>query len=262
MPKTRTVTGFYRLRHTSKIGYISSGNFSDFFTGSAPDRSWRDELNVTDTALGDHSDSTYASVTPNTGTMQRGYNMRFWVSPDSDTLVPEWDYSITSVTSIMRWAGSHDYGGGTGRDGRIFSTIYDPSTASQTAAASSFSYMVWKNGDWSNEIQNVSNSTSYSSNQPHYTKGTYPKASAFCLSCRKLTALQALNWVRCYQLVYNIYYSYVETAEVLHFVCDNGVTIVDGGVFLLYHLIMKIGDIQNGRLQQQSIRGTYLMDGI
>lgn len=229
MPETRTVTGFYRLRPTSKIGYISSGTFSDWFTGDAPASGWTNELNVTNTALGDHSDSTYAERVPNSGASQVGYNMRFWVTPDSDTPVPEWDYSITSITSVIRWAGSHDYGGGTGRAGRIFSTIYDPSTSSQTAKASSLYYMVWQDGNWDNSITNISNTKTYSDTLPYYTKETYPKASAFCMSARKLLNYMSFSWLRCYQLVYNVYYSYVETAETLHFFRDDGCTVSSGG---------------------------------
>ena len=260
MPKTRTVTGFYRLRPTSKIGYISSGTFSDWFAGEAPRVSWTNELTVTDTALGDHADSTYASITPVTGVSQKGWNMRFWVSPDSDTPVPEWDYNITSINSIIRWAGSHDYGGGTGRSGRIFSTIYDPSSASQTASASSLSYMVWKDGDWEDSITNISNTQTYSGTLPYYTKETYPKASAFCMSARKLLNYMAFSWLRCYQLVYNIYYSYVETAEVLHFVCDNGVTVVDGE-----GLPVVSSDYEDWRYTQWTLTATvkpgYIFDG-
>lgn len=228
MPETRTVTGFFRLRPTSKIGYISSGTFSDWFTGDNPELGWTNELTVTDTALGDHADSTYASITPVGGASQRGWNMRFWVSPDSDTPVPEWDYSITSITSIIRWAGSNDYGGGTGRSGRIFSTIYDPSSASQTAKASSLSYMVWKDGNWDSSITNISNTKEYSGTLPYYTKGTYPKAAAFCMSARKLLNYMSFSWLRCYQLVYNVHYSYVETAETVSFFRDEGCTVAVG----------------------------------
>lgn len=259
MPATRVVTGQYVLRPTSKIGYISSGTFSNYFTGDAPS-SWTSALSVTDTALGDNSDSTYAQITPNVGARQTGRNMCFWVSPDSNTPVPEWDYRITSVSNIFRWAGSHEYGTGLGRSGRIFSTLYDPSNASQAPKDSSFYWQWWKDGDWNDSIENVGSSNSYASgSSPSYYAGTYPKAVACCMSARKITSLHSFNWLRCYEISYTVSFSYVETAETMQFFKDEGCIVTSGGSDI------STGSYENWRYTNvsytASVKPGYSFDG-
>ena len=233
MPNTRTITGTFRLRPNEYIRYLSGGTFGIYFDTSAstsgltngvPRAGWNNEFSETgNTVLGDASDSTYVSITPPSGSIfnwnasTKGWNGQYKLKVVMNT-VPEFTYTITSVTCSYRVAASAS---GTNNS----NTIYYVSLGSPGNNNSFIS-------KWSSvDVQSNSIATYTFTSTPNrvVTRDQYPDHFALCLASAR-SNISSLRWIRCYDVWFDVHYSYDESEEVVYFHRDSGVTVTTGGV--------------------------------
>lgn len=231
MPNTRTITGKYRLRPGRYIRYISSGTFGTYFDTSAstsgldngvPRAGWNNAFSdTTGNTLGDVSDSTYVSITPPSGSLlnwnasTKGWNGQYGLTRVTG-VTPEWNYTITSVTASYKVAASAS---GTSNSNTIYYVSLGAPNNNDTFISK------WSSVD----VQDTSISTYTFTSSPNYSvqRDNVPNHFALCLASAR-NNLSSLRWIRCYEVWFDVSYSYVETEETVQFFRDDGCTVAVG----------------------------------
>lgn len=232
MSETRTVTGSYIVRPHKQSTYLTGGTFTNYFTTSEgtytagePGNGWNRNLNVTEGVLSDGNDSTKVTIAlpgKTITTMKHdGYNSILVGKVDDEADVPEWDYKITNVKGVVRWGSNHNFDS-TWRQSRIWTSFWRGGSYPKSA---DFSLMWGQNGRFTNKAADYTHSKTYNYSVP---AGEYPKSIALCMSgCRAFN--YSAQDVYCYDIRYEVDFSYEETAETVNFFTDSGVVVTTGG---------------------------------